>query len=471
VSRSGAAPAVVMSDRTLGDLELILLGVLPSTHHLGGEIFSPTGGSGIRRRDSAHTNGADHPVTSETQTVVTLTDEQADAALAADRLLLLDHESTPLAALTGLVEVPPNGESTLGRRISGSLLRERHRESGLGRAQPLSAADLARQWSRLIVFARPMTKADQPPQSADEGGTLLVVPDVAESTDGVPTGIMVGLAHEFAARRDDVEVRSVPLRWRQANSDRALVAMLAMALGNVPVTVLHGDPALDDNAEVWAAAKRHLDTAVDLSPSDHLSADTSQALTRWRKPRPQRGVVLLFTGLSGSGKSTLARTLYDRVQRESQRTVSLLDGDVVRQLLSAGLGFDRASRMMNVRRIGYVAAEVARHGGVAVCAPIAPHEVVRQEVRRMVSHVGGDFLLVHVSTPLEVCEARDLKGLYAAARAGRLSQFTGVSDPYDVPTDAALDIDTSQVSISDGADIVFGYLADGGWLERKSRGH
>src|SRR6185437_12815085 len=150
-------------------------------------------------------------------------------------------------------------------------------------------------------------------------------------------------------------------------------------------------------------------------------------------------------GLSGSGKSTLAKDLRDALLERGDRTVSLLDGDLVRRLLSAGLTFSREDRDLNIARIGYVAAEVARHGGIAICAPIAPYAAARAGVRRMVSEV-GDFVLVHVSTPLEVCEARDRKGLYAQARAGIIGSFTGISDPYEVPDDADLAIDTSAVS-------------------------
>ena len=124
----------------------------------------------------------------------------------------------------------------------------------------------------------------------------------------------------------------------------------------------------------------------------------------------------MFTGLSGSGKSTLARDVSEWISTHSDRTVSLLDGDVVRTMLSSGLGFSKADRELNVRRIGYVGAEVARHGGIAICAPIAPYAATREAVRAMAQAV-GDFVLVHVNTSLEECERRDLKGLYAKARA------------------------------------------------------
>ena len=173
--------------------------------------------------------------------------------------------------------------------------------------------------------------------------------------------------------------------------------------------------------------------------------------------------MLFLTGLSGSGKSTIARDLRDALAERADRRVSLLDGDLVRQMLSAGLTFSRADRDLNVLRIGYVAAEIARHGGIAICAPIAPYAATRARVREMVSET-GDFLLIHVATPVEVCEARDRKGLYAKARAGLIDHFTGVSDPYEEPADADLVIDTSALSRPEATAAVLGLLTSGGWL-------
>jgi len=166
-----------------------------------------------------------------------------------------------------------------------------------------------------------------------------------------------------------------------------------------------------------------------------------------------RGFTVLFTGLSGSGKSTMARAVHAALLQTTDRTVTLLDGDVVRSMLSSELGFSRPHRDLNVRRIGYVAAEITRHGGIAICAPIAPYAATRAVVRAMVEECGG-FLLVHVSTPLEVCEARDRKGLYAKARAGHLAEFTGVSGPYEVPMDADLTIDTAKTALDDAVEQV-----------------
>ena len=173
---------------------------------------------------------------------------------------------------------------------------------------------------------------------------------------------------------------------------------------------------------------------------------------------------MFLTGLSGSGKSTIARDLRDALTERGDRTVSLLDGDLVRQLLSAGLTFSRADRDLNIARIGFVATEVARHGGIAICAPIAPYAAGPGPGPARWSREVGDFLLIHVATPLEVCEARDRKGLYAKARAGLIGQFTGVSDPYEEPLDADLVIDTSVMTREQATEAVLGLLTSGGWL-------
>ena len=192
---------------------------------------------------------------------------------------------------------------------------------------------------------------------------------------------------------------------------------------------------------------------------------TIQAIVDRDLPEPgEQGLVLFFTGLSGSGKSTLARALMDRVLEQGERTVTSLDGDVVRRHLSAGLGFSREDRETNITRIGWVAAEIARHGGVAICSPIAPFASTRATVRDMVEEAGGEFFLVHVATPLEECERRDRKGLYAKARRGEIPDFTGISSPYEEPDDAAVRVDTTGRTIEDALDDVLEALADTGHL-------
>ena len=247
----------------------------------------------------------------------------------------------------------------------------------------------------------------------------------------------------------------------------------------IPV-VRSGDWAYDPRAEVWRPLSL-IEAGTELADltSDQLGdlldagseipawftpAGVARELRRVRQPRSERGLVLFLTGLSGSGKSTIARDLSDVLSERGDRRVTLLDGDLVRQLLSAGLSFSRADRDLNIARIGYVAAEIARHGGIAICAPIAPFAAARARVRQMVSEA-GDFFLIHVATPVDVCEARDRKGLYAKARAGIITQFTGVSDPYEEPADAELVLDTSAMSRPEAVTAVIAMLTGGGWLK------
>jgi adenylyl-sulfate kinase len=162
--------------------------------------------------------------------------------------------------------------------------------------------------------------------------------------------------------------------------------------------------------------------------------------------RPEApGVTVFLTGLSGAGKSTIAGALVAQLEAEG-RQVTVLDGDVVRTHLSSELDFSKAHRDLNIRRIGWVAGEIVRHGGTVVVAAIAPYDAAREEARALVEQ-HGRFVLVHLATPLEVCEERDVKGLYAKARAGEIPVFTGVSDPYEEPSRAEVTVDTSAVPL------------------------
>lgn len=180
-------------------------------------------------------------------------------------------------------------------------------------------------------------------------------------------------------------------------------------------------------------------------------------------PRSRQGFTVFFTGLSGSGKSTLANALIARLREIGGRSITLLDGDIVRKYLSSELGFSREHRDINIRRIGFVAAEITKHGGVAVCAPIAPYSATRRHVRSMVEAEGG-FFEVHVATPIEECERRDRKGLYARARAGIVKEFTGVSDPYEIPEHAELVIDTRDYSPLEAAQLIITRLENEGYI-------
>jgi sulfate adenylyltransferase len=316
--------------------------------------------------------------------------------------------------------------------------------------RPLLAADLAR-----------LTAATAPAGGARPGTTvLLLVRTPAGTLLDMPPEVLVRAVRAAAAILDRPPVLvTVPMRpWADPDRDAAAAAELATAYG--ATALLDAEP-VRAGAE-WAAVRALLDAEPDL-PAALAPPAVRTELRRWRPPRSRRGLTVFFTGLSGSGKSTLARALVDELVEDGSRRVTVLDGDLVRRVLSAGLGFSRADRDFNVRRIGWVAAEVSRHGGVAVCAPIAPYAATRAAVRREVSAV-GDFVLVHVATPLEVCERRDRKGLYAKARAGLIPEFTGISDPYEEPDDADLVLDTSQESVQDGLARVLAVLRGGGWL-------
>jgi sulfate adenylyltransferase len=191
-----------------------------------------------------------------------------------------------------------------------------------------------------------------------------------------------------------------------------------------------------------------------------------EVLTEMRKaypPRSRQGFTVFFTGLSGSGKSTVARALTVRLMEMGGRRVSLLDGDIVRTHLSSELGFSKAHRDINIRRIGFVASEISKHGGIAICAPIAPYQATRRAVRAMIEAWGG-FLEIHISTSVEVCESRDRKGLYAKARAGLIPEFTGVSDPYEVPEHPELAIDTARYSVDEAVQMIVLKLEHEGYL-------
>jgi sulfate adenylyltransferase len=188
-----------------------------------------------------------------------------------------------------------------------------------------------------------------------------------------------------------------------------------------------------------------------------------EALRQSYPPRSKQGLTLFFTGFSGSGKSTLARIIYAKFIEEGKRPVTLLDGDVVRLNLSSELGFSKKDRNTNVRRIGYVASEITKNRGIAICAPIAPYREIRREVRRKIEEYGS-FIEIHVSTSIEECESRDRKGLYAKARKGIIPEFTGISDPYDVPENPEITVDTQGMSPMQAAQDIYLYLIREGYI-------
>lgn len=175
-----------------------------------------------------------------------------------------------------------------------------------------------------------------------------------------------------------------------------------------------------------------------------------EELRKTRPPRAKQGFTVFFTGFSGSGKSTIANALLVKLMEMGGRPVTLLDGDIVRKNLSSELGFSKEHRDLNIRRIGYVASEITKNGGIAICAPIAPYATTRRAVREDVQEFGA-FIEVHVATSIEECERRDRKGLYKLAREGKIKEFTGISDPYDVPQNPELSLETESVPVDNCA--------------------
>lgn len=232
---------------------------------------------------------------------------------------------------------------------------------------------------------------------------------------------------------------------RRAISPSALVRSCISALPHAAVVPVPLSPRETEFDATIEGAYAPLG-AVRLPGTGRTDARVEEAILHELRASEDRGLVVFFTGLSGSGKSTLAASLGHWILEHTDRSVTSLDGDVARRQLSKGLGFSREDRATNVLRIGWVAAEIARHGGIALCSPIAPEESIRDQVRDMTSAVGGRFVLIHVATPIEECERRDVKGLYARARAGQIPDFTGVSAPYDIPECPDLRLDTTGMS-------------------------
>lgn len=250
------------------------------------------------------------------------------------------------------------------------------------------------------------------------------------------------------AREAGIELVDLPRFMR----DEALGAFLPVASETASPT---GQAATD---EIVRRVREGLEV-----PEWMSFPEVVDELRRSHPVRGRQGVTVFFTGLSGAGKSTIARVLLSKLLEVGDRTVTLLDGDIVRKNLSSELGFSRAHRDLNIQRIGFVASEITKHGGIALCAPIAPYMATRRKVREMVEAHGG-FVEVHVSTSLEACEARDRKGLYAKARAGLIKEFTGISDPYEAPENAELVIDTCDCTPLEAAQMIVTRLENEGFI-------
>jgi len=237
------------------------------------------------------------------------------------------------------------------------------------------------------------------------------------------------------------------LRKHADELDITMVPFQLMVYAENRAEYISIDEATDDDNVLNISGtelRRRLQEGLDI-PEWFSFPDVVAELRRTHPPRYEQGYTVFFTGLSGSGKSTIANALMVKLMEIGGRPVSLLDGDIVRKNLSSELGFSKEHRDLNIRRIGYVASEITKNGGIAICAPIAPYAATRRAIRESISAVGG-YIEIYVSTSIEVCEQRDRKGLYALARAGKIKEFTGISDPYEEPENAEMVIDTVDIT-------------------------
>lgn len=233
----------------------------------------------------------------------------------------------------------------------------------------------------------------------------------------------------FAKHQHELDISVVPFQQMVYVEDRAQYLPVDETTPDMKIRTMTG-----------TELRRRLVEGLEI-PDWFSYPEVIDELRRIYPPRHEQGFTVFFTGLSSAGKSTIANALLVKLLENGQRRVTLLDGDVVRKNLSSELGFSKEHRDLNVLRIGYVAAEITKNGGVAICAPIAPYRATRRKVRAQITTVGG-FIEVYVSTPIEVCERRDRKGLYARARTGALKGVTGIDDPYEEPEDPEIVIDT-----------------------------
>ena len=208
--------------------------------------------------------------------------------------------------------------------------------------------------------------------------------------------------------------------------------------------------------------RKHLDEGTNI-PEWFTYKEVAKELQRSNPPKEKRGFTIFFTGLSGSGKSTLANGLMVKLLENGNRPVTLLDGDIVRTHLSSELGFSKEHRSLNVRRIGFVASEITKNKGIAICAPIAPYKKDRRSNRDLISKLGG-YIEIHVSTSIEKCEERDAKGLYKLAREGVIKEFTGISDPYEAPENAEIVIDSSGIKPEKLVDKIYNQIHELGYI-------
>ncbi|WP_017932990.1 adenylyl-sulfate kinase [Nocardioides sp. Iso805N] len=406
------APQFNPTPRELDDLELITHGALDGPFNAPGSVVT-----------------------------LTLPDDVAAAATEAGEVELVDPEGLPLAR----VSWPAGDVTPLGTPAYGPFRR-----------LYLTPAQVQEQYAgrTFVPVTGPLTHGELAELAS--AGPLVLLALVGSGTPDLSAVALLRATLAAAAQLPDAAVVAVPLAAHgDPEADHALGVQVVGAYAGTGRVQALGGPGAGGSSS----------TAENESDGEEFPDEIAAIIDADRPAPDAQGLVLFFTGLSGSGKSTLARALMDRLLETGQRTVTSLDGDVVRRNLSAGLTFSKQDRETNIRRIGWVAAEISRHGGVAVCSPIAPFDATRQDVRQYVEDAGGAFFLIHVATPLEECERRDRKGLYAKARAGVIPEFTGISSPYEVPADADVRVDTTGRTIEAALDDVLAALREAGYLD------
>ncbi|HKD99292.1 MAG TPA: adenylyl-sulfate kinase [Micromonosporaceae bacterium] len=494
------APAYAPRAAELADLELLLSGAYaPLAGFMGATDVAAL------ERTGRLADGSPWPVPVTLDLPATVAAGLDPGDPAHRTVILTDPEGAPVATIE-VTETGPAFDGMLG--VGGPVRPLGDGGHGVFRRLRRTPAQIRADLppGRVVgVFAERPLHRPQLAQIAHAARTIaahvmLLVPVGEPGPDGLPPESLVRAVLAAAERLPSVTVVAVPLASHHEEiRDALLRAQIAANYGathllSTSETMMSGGAlrvlvprefAYDTRDGQW----RSTDDIpprfrrVPLSPAEitellddgsglpewHTPPAVAAELTRQWPPRHERGFVLFFTGLSGSGKSTVARGVADAIHETGERTVTFLDGDVVRRELSAGLTFSRADRDLNIRRIGWVAAEVARHGGMAICCPIAPYAAARALARAQATAAGGGFVLVHVATPLEICEQRDRKGLYARARAGLITGMTGIDDPYEEPTDADIVLDTSTVAIDQAVATVLARLAEEGWIDPRTR--
>lgn len=367
---------------------------------------------------------------------------------AGERVALRDSEGVLLAVL----DVASTEDGLLAGRVEGVALPG-HADHRDVRLSPASVRNgLAGRIPQVVIARRALHRSDLDDLSrGDEPLVLLSAPPAGAEADSLVAAHHAAVELLRAAGRETFAVLLPQPHPPDDEPARTALAdrLLASAFRGEVRPLGPGD----EDRRMRTLLREGLPVPPALSPTTVVAA-----LARVTPPVHQQGFVVLFTGLSGSGKSTISQLVGARLRELGTRPVTVLDGDVVRTHLSRGLGFSATDRDVNVRRIGWVAAQLARHRGAVLAAPIAPYAAARADVRAMVEGAGGVHLEVHVATPLTVCETRDRKGLYALARAGKLTGFTGIDDPYEVPEAPDLLLDTSETSADAAADAVWALL-------------